>query len=438
VLSKTLNLIEKTFFTFVFFLLTDANNFKPFMNFLSRKPYIHYTVNFFTGVPINEAGKVFRFWWRESVSLSLNVAFWFILFMIIVRQGLFTRFFKALWNNAPVIGLLFIACASWFWSIAPNTTLDGIFLVVKITLMGIYISQIYSSEEILDLFIWVIALASVFSALALWKMPEQSIGPYGWHGIYSAKNYFGRLMAFGNVMLIVYWFKNGGAIFKQALLLSLFILTVVLLIYSDSATSLLTLAGMYGALIFYGLWTKWVAYFSARSRSIFLILGICLLILLALNYDSIFTLLNRSSTLTGRLPLWGILWTWFQKHPLFGFGYNAFWGQLTEPLLGWGRHAHNGYLEIALGLGITGLIFFLAALVIAWKGSFKLLRQKGQILFLWPILALMYFTFANLSYSIAFEKPDFHWLLFVIVSGLVTSIQPQALENPSIDKELYL
>jgi O-antigen ligase len=421
VTAKILNTSQKVYFTLVLFLLTDANDFRHFVNFLSRKVYIRHAINFFTGIPINEAGSIFRAWSREVLSLSLDITFWFILFVVIVRPRLRVKIGTMLWRNAAVITLLILAGSSWFWSIEPAATLNGTYLAIKITLVGIYLSQVYSLEDILDLLVWIVALASMFSILAVWLMPELSIGQYGWLGVYSAKNSLGRLMAFGNAMLVIYWFRNRGAIFKRILALFFFILTGVLLVFSDSVTSLITLLGMYAALIFYNVWKRWIAQFKMRTQVFIAVLGVGIGALLVSNYEFVFMLVNRSPTLTGRITLWHILWTWFEKRPLFGFGYHAFWTQISEPLLGWGRHAHNGYFEIALGLGLLGLIVFLVALIVTWKRAFAFFRQKEQISFFWPILAMVYLTLANVTYSIAFENPDFHWVLFIIIAGVVTS-----------------
>jgi exopolysaccharide production protein ExoQ len=429
--AKLLNSPRKIFFTLLLFSLTD--NFNPFINFLSSKPYIRRTVNFFTGIPVNAAGNAFRFLWKEIFSLSLEVAFWFILLMFIFRPELFTRVRKMLWKNWGIAALLALACLSWFWSIAPNNTLSGAYLGIKITLVGIYISQAYSMEEILDMLVSVVALASIFSIFAIWLLPEWGIRPpglsnSGWQGIFSYKNYMGRIMAFGNAMLIVYWFKSSDSfIFKRLSILGLFILTGILLVFSNSATSLLAWMGMYAALFLYGFWTKWVVHFSKRAQRFTLLTGIAAGVLLALNNRLIFALVNRAPTLTGRIDLWQILWTWFQKRPMLGFGYNAFWQQLPDGLLGWARHAHNGYIEIALGLGLPGLVAFLVALIIAWKRSATLPDLKnGKVIFLWPLLVLMYFTLANITYSIAFGFPDFHWALFIMVAGVVTPLQPKS------------
>jgi O-antigen ligase len=421
--ARLFNRLEKIFFTLALFLLTD--NFSPFINSLGRKPFIMRAVNFLAGIPLNQVGRVVRTESGALFSLSIDVAFWFTLLMLFVRPGLFAKVCKMLWNNAGVVALLILACVSWFWSIAPNATLNGVYLVVKITLVAIYISQIYSLEEILDLLVGVIALASVFSILVIWSTPGWSTGGQ-WHGIYSSKNYLGRLMAFGNAMLIVYWLKNRGAISKRILALGLFILTGILLAFSDSATSLLALMGMYGALILYGVWTRWIVRLNARMRSFLIVLGIAALILVVLNNQFIFALVNRTPTLTGRIDLWKVLWTWFQKRPVFGFGYEAFWQQLPNGLFYWkARHAHNGYIEIVLSLGLIGLIIFLVSLVISWKRAFILLRQEKRVVFFWPIMALIFLTLSNITYSMAFGFPNFYWALFIIVAGVVPTTGPR-------------
>lgn len=436
--AKFFNWLRKAFFIFALFLLTD--DFNKFINYLARESYVRRSLNLITGTPMNLTIQVFRTGWSEISLRSLDVAFWFILIAMIFSPTLFARMRRMVSYNWEIVVLLALACVSWFWSIAPWDTLNGVYLVMKITLVGIYISQAYSIEEILVFLVWAFALGSVFSILAIWLMPEQStiFGGEIWLGVYSAKNYLGRLMAFGNAILVIYWLKNDGAIPKRILALELLILTGVLLFFSNSATSLLVLFGMYGAIILYGIWSKWGGRLNTRMLLWpLIILGIVSLILIAWNTKAIFILLNRTPTLTGRTVIWGELWTSLIKRPVFGFGYEAFWHQYPDGILtpfGVIKHAHNGYLEITLALGFPGLIIFIAFLVNLWKRSLLLLSQKRQIIFLWPILALIYLTFANFAYSIAFGFPDFHWALFVIVAGIVTPSQPALTDQPASDQ----
>jgi exopolysaccharide production protein ExoQ len=72
------------------------------------------------------------------------------------------------------------------------------------------------------------------------------------------------------------------------------------------------------------------------------------------------------SSLTGRLPLWNELWKSAEKRPLAGHGYGGFWGEKNvlkySAIFAWHiPHAHNGYLDLMLAVGVIG-----AALYVAW------------------------------------------------------------------------
>jgi exopolysaccharide production protein ExoQ len=72
------------------------------------------------------------------------------------------------------------------------------------------------------------------------------------------------------------------------------------------------------------------------------------------------------SSLTGRLPLWNELWKSAEKRPLAGHGYGGFWGEKNvlkySAIFAWHiPHAHNGYLDLMLAVGVIG-----AALYVTW------------------------------------------------------------------------
>jgi exopolysaccharide production protein ExoQ len=73
-------------------------------------------------------------------------------------------------------------------------------------------------------------------------------------------------------------------------------------------------------------------------------------------------------TLTGRTELWSELMTYVGARPLAGYGFEGFWGPTHTASvalsLGWVvPHAHNGYIEMLLDLGVVGLVLFLAVLL---------------------------------------------------------------------------
>jgi O-antigen ligase len=89
-------------------------------------------------------------------------------------------------------------------------------------------------------------------------------------------------------------------------------------------------------------------------------------------------LLGRDATLSGRTAIWAQVAHFIAQRPFFGYGYDAFWRGMQGPSLQIDaavhfivEHAHNGFLEICLELGFTGLVLF----AISW---FRAAHQ------LWP------------------------------------------------------
>lgn len=83
------------------------------------------------------------------------------------------------------------------------------------------------------------------------------------------------------------------------------------------------------------------------------------------------------SSLTGRLPLWNELWKSAVKEPVVGHGYGGFWGERNvlkySAIFAWHiPHAHNGYLDLMLAVGVIGAVLYVAwvvatGVVAAWR-----------------------------------------------------------------------
>jgi O-antigen ligase len=107
--------------------------------------------------------------------------------------------------------------------------------------------------------------------------------------------------------------------------------------------------------------------------------------------------MGRDSTLTGRTALWSQLLR-VQVDPLFGTGFESFWlGHRVERLwsIYWWHpnQAHNGYLEIFLNLGWTGILLFGA--VAAWgsrniAAAFCRDPELGRIRLVFFVVAIVY------------------------------------------------
>lgn len=70
-------------------------------------------------------------------------------------------------------------------------------------------------------------------------------------------------------------------------------------------------------------------------------------------------------TLTGRIPLWKLVWKEAEGKRALGFGYGAFWKEenleITNDELEWyANHAHSSYVHTMLDIGLAGLAAYIA------------------------------------------------------------------------------
>lgn len=91
--------------------------------------------------------------------------------------------------------------------------------------------------------------------------------------------------------------------------------------------------------------------------------------------------LGKSSTLSGRLQIWAIIFGLISKKALLGYGY---YNGMIETYLGYGN-PQNGVLKILLDTGIIGLLFYAALLFITLRSLNSKNAKKS-----FPMLAFLY------------------------------------------------
>lgn len=130
-------------------------------------------------------------------------------------------------------------------------------------------------------------------------------------------------------------------------------------------------------------------------------------------------LLNRSETLTDRTIIWSSLLPFAKKHFLLGHGFGGFWTTSLRTQIS--SHAHNGYLDTILDLGILGLSLFIIFMIILIKRSFNLLYSEVQIAFFFISLILMLIVRNISEVSIGEFTSYSTWLLlawsFIVIQG---------------------
>jgi len=183
-----------------------------------------------------------------------------------------------------------------------------------------------------------------------------------WRGVFGHKNGAGA----GMVLLIFFGMFIYGAWSRFAGLLVIVLAGIFL--YFTHAKSPLNLLPVVLAL----------SYFAARLRSsasaLALILGVVVLINLmtvgSVMFEPIRDLVGRllsDPTYTSRDEIWRFTLDHIAERPWFGFGFEAFWG-MPDLVNAWSHtetwayrasDAHNGYLNLAVTIGLFGLLLSL-------------------------------------------------------------------------------
>ena len=141
-----------------------------------------------------------------------------------------------------------------------------------------------------------------------------------------------------------------------------------------------------------------------------------------------------SMNLTGRVPLWEILWPAVEQRPLLGSGFVAFWSPenlyIMERTVGFPVvSAHNGFLEELLNTGAVGLVlfmtFWISAMILAVSRA-----RKGDALGWLAFLYLVFYLFLNITTSLMQEYLEPVFMVVFVIFGLMSATQIEKMPHP--------
>jgi O-antigen ligase len=324
--------------------------------------------------------------------------------------------------GAPAWALVGLAILSASWSLEPGLTLRRGIALLAPTALGVLLAQRFTREELLRVLGWALGIAAVTSTVVSLALPEYGVSAvdYGsaWQGVFLNKNGLGRAMAFAATVLVLVamqssrrrWLPWCGAV-----------LALALVALSRSATSLVAVTGM---LLLIPLFR------SLRLRSaivsgvwlIAVLAGSFLLTLVMAHNEALFAALGRDPTLTGRTTMWAVVLTHIAEQPWLGHGYNAFWLGWSGPSaallseVGWDTpHAHNGFLDLGLDLGVVGLSILGVGLVVTTRAALRSARSSTLATGVWPLAFLCYLLLINVTETSLLRQHNLYWILYVAV-----------------------
>lgn len=374
----------------------------------------------------------------------IEILLWFIVCVVLLhdlrRERQLGKLFVLWHKNWMLICFILFALVSASWSVDATVTLFRSIELIFATIAASVIGVRHRVEYILEVLFWFGALLLILTFASVFGAPKMAImdwAPYNgaWRGVYWNRNHLASIFSLLNALFLLRLIIGGLRQNSRALLdMVFYLLSLVVLYFANSATGFILAVILNGCVICFWLWLKVAERMKARHYYMIAGFSIAGVVLVFANLDTIFGLFGRSTSLTGRVPLWNaILNHAVSLHPWLGRGFGASWnveafrieimqaaGWVSQPLI-----ADNGYLEILLHLGMLGLLMFLLVFCTMFIHSlYHGLKQKTLIGF-YPLLVVVYALIANLTFSLFAETEVFVW--FLLVTGLFV-VTPQRSE----------
>jgi exopolysaccharide production protein ExoQ len=356
---------------------------------------------------------------RASDPIALLFQVGIYLVVLLLAATVWRDIFTALRDNPLITSLLVLTFASVLWSGVPEFSLRRAVTLLITTIFALYFGTRYDIDAQIRLLGIALAISVVLSLVFIVVFPRYGIesGPNAgaWRGVFIQKNTYGRYMVIAAITLFCLPARGMTRLAKLLLIVT----SVFLLAGSLSAGSYVMLIVAVALVILYRV-------LRLPRRNLIpagILMGVVVIacaVLIFLNADTIFELLGRNSSLTGRVPLWQFLLYKGQQHQLFGYGYVGFWStqsRLVWAQIGWTPlKAHNGYLDLWLELGLVGLTLFLLNTAIVLNRSLAFAASGRTLLSQWPLLMLSLIMLHNFFESDLLIQNGFMWVIYVAIS----------------------
>jgi exopolysaccharide production protein ExoQ len=364
----------------------------------------------------------------------IEIALWLFLFLAmsysLIHNNQIDIYLSAWRSNWLLVLFIVVTLVSVTWSVARVTTVFRALELMLSTAIGVYIGIRYRSSELLRFLFWfgaIVLMLSVAMAFAAPKAGTMYWQPFdgAWRGLFWHRNHLSSITALlsvvflGRVLLALEKRDETGL-----LDVIFYILSVVVLLFAESATGYILFLCLNFLVFCVWLWLKLYLYLRTwHYVSIFCVFGLGV-VLIMLNLDFVFGLFNRNTTLTGRVGLWAYLLDEIVPRRLWwGHGFGAVWtldpfredvrlhaGWASQPLI-----ADNGFLDILLHVGIAGLVILLVILIMLAVRSIRFAISSRRLEDFFPLLFVFYVLMANIPFSLIAETEVFVWLLLVTV-----------------------
>jgi exopolysaccharide production protein ExoQ len=316
------------------------------------------------------------------------------------------------------------ATLSLAWSDFPMLTMRRVAGLICTMALGFLLGMRLELKPLLRLLAWALAFTMPASLIAALFFPAfglmHRLDAVGWRGVFSHKNGLGNAMGIALIAFACLLWESRRKPLRYILPL---VTGLGLLALSRSMTSIVVTLLTLSIGLYLRLRLRPAHKVALYATALLVALGAGL----ALNgrMHSVFALVGRDSSLTGRIPLWHFSANAMLERPLLGSGWDAFWpgkgGDKIRNLVRWpAPHAHNGFLELGLNVGLIGLVIFLIAYYKSFRLALRYSNDPTQPLRLWPLLFYSYTLLSNFTEAPPIDRHTLTFLLFCSLSVSMT------------------
>ncbi len=330
----------------------------------------------------------------------------------------------------PISILTFVGWCllSTFWTDHQWVTLESSLYQIAFAFLGLTVAltrdmiQIVRSVGTVLRALLTLSLAvEVLSGLLL-DMPFPFLGVQGSialggpiQGIFGTRNMLGFMALIALVTFIIEW--RTRSVSRGVLTYSFVVAAASLGLSQSPVTVLVGIALGMAALALYGLRQAPTA---TRRTLQFALAGLTLIVLYVtfLSRIRVLNVLNAGSEFEYRYLLWFQAWKLVPVHQIEGWGWTGFWqdvapySYINNALLRDHDTALNAFLDVYLQVGIVGLCFFIALLLLAFVRSWLLASNRRTVTYTWPALILVALIATSAAES--FILVDAGWILLVV------------------------
>lgn len=347
------------------------------------------------------------------VGASMLMCVWV---MLPVYQQVILGFLK----ETPIAFLTLWALASALWSQAPDDTIRKWAWLMVGTGVAVYLIKCISPQQMFRMLMLVGIVAAVSSILLCVGLPSYGIeqgGPNAgdWQGIFPQKNACGMALVF---LITPAFLPSEVTGVRKQLRWAYGLILLFMIIMTKSRTSLGVIAlylALMGALRVIGKFPR-IQIFLLVALGLAILGGMAAVVFS--NLDAFTELMGRDATFTGRTQIWEAAMRSIAKRPWLGYGYNAFWrglsGESANLLLSvkfFIIHAHNGFINLWLDLGLVGVVGSIWIFLRAGMHTLMAFHAKRSPMVDWYIGIIFLTLLYNIDESFLLRTLDIEWVL---------------------------